>query len=185
MSESRLRLVCKEKPRRWRRGFHAAPERSVHVHHHVRDQAGGQGDQDDVVVGVNPAIAPRRRPQAIEMGVAHIVAAIGVGQGVTPLPAVSVVARLDPIIAVAGRIVIAAPGAAIIAEVRPAAPPVAVIAIPTIGAAVLAPVAAIFPTVLSPVASIISPIAAPFPAVLPVVPAIVPPRPPRMARGPS
>ena len=109
------------------------------------------------------------------MGVAHIVAAIGVGQGVTPLPAVSVVARLDPIIAVAGRIVIAAPGAAIIAEVRPPPPPVAVIAIPAISAAVVAPVAAVFTTVLPPVASIIPPIAAPFPAVLPVVPAIVPP----------
>src|SRR5690606_33844649 len=102
------------------------------VEHHLGDDAGGQGDQQDVVVGVHPAIAPRRRPQPVVARVPDIVAAIGRRQHVPAPPAVAVVPRLDPVIAVARGVPVAAPGAGVVAEFGTAAPPVAVVTRPPI-----------------------------------------------------
>src|SRR3546814_682531 len=123
--------------------------RLEYVVQHAGDQAGGDGHQDDVIAGVDIAIATRRLTQAVGIGVAHIVAAIGPRQVGAALPAIVRIARLDPVVAVAGGVPIALAGPAIVAEVVAAAPPVAIAAVPalfTAITAVVAPVVAAIPT---------------------------------------
>src|SRR5690606_13351546 len=153
----------------------------VDVVHHTGDQAGGDRDHQDVIAGVDVAVTARRRTQAIEIGVADIVAAIRWRQVSARAPAITVITRLDPIIAVARRIPIAVACAAIIAEFGASAPPVAVVAAPAvlaaliltpvamIRAAILAPVPAVVAAILTPVATVVTTVLPPLTAIMTIL----------------
>src|SRR5690606_15387888 len=146
----------------------------VDVVHHTGDQAGGDRDHQDVIAGVDVAVTARRRTQAIEIGVADIVAAICRRQVSARAPAITVITRLDPIVAVARRIPIAVARAAIIAEFGASAPPVAVVAAPAVLAAlILTPVAMIRAAILAPVPAVVAAILTPVATVLPPLTAIM------------
>lgn len=157
----------------------------VDARQNAGDQAGRNGDQHDVIAGMDVAVAARRGAQAIGVGIAHIVVAVAMGQVVSALPAVAVVARLDAVVAVARRVPVAAAGAAVVAEVVASAPPVAIVAVPALVAtevpavltAFLAEIAAIVATVLTEVAAVVvfavAPVAAVVAAFLPELTAVV------------
>src|SRR5690606_9833549 len=143
----------------------------IDVVHHTGDQARGDRDHQDVIAGVDVAVTARRRAQAIEIGVADIVAAIRWRQVSARAPAITVITRLDPIVAMARRIPIAVARAAIIAEFGASAPPVAVVAAPAV---VTAPLALVRAAVVTPLATILAPFATVVSSILTPLAAIIP-----------